>query len=137
MPTKIYTARSTSIPGYRPGRPKAEEAGDFICSYEVWCDSSDELEQDLAAVIERDLPSYETITPGSPLGDRNKVLAIHVAIVGGVPSNVIGRPDPESEFAAVQVRVRVARGGQFYKVARIRAYAVRNLISGLDNSTIP
>ena len=135
--TRVYTARSVTIPSYRPGKPDAEESGEFVCSYEFWVDSVDNLESDLAATIERDLPSYETLTPGSPLGERDKILAVHVAIVAGLPSFVIGRVLPESEFAVIEVRVRVARVRQFYEDARNRAYGVRNLISGLDGTVIP
>ena len=137
MATEVFTARSTGIPAFVPGKPKAEESGYFVCPYELWVDSASELEDDLAATIARDLPNVETLTHGSPIGDLDRILAVHVAIVAGVPSNVIGKQDPESEFASLQASVRVARGGQFYKEARARAYQVRDLICRLDHSVIP
>ena len=137
MATEVFTARSTGIPVYVPGKPKADEAGFFVCPYELWVDSASELEDDLAAIIARDLPSVETLTHGSPLGDLDRILAVHVAIVAGVPSNVIGKADPESEFASIRASVRGSRGGQFYKEARARSYAVLDLICSLDHSVIP
>lgn len=139
--TTIYAAMSLGIPFYlRPtsqSRSRTDEPGDVVCSYEVWCDSSDTLETDIAAHVEVNIGNGVAYTPDVPPGDADKLLAATVRKYAGVPAFFVGKAQPESEHARIQVAVRVGRAGAEYAEANRYASAILALLNASDDVSVP
>ena len=138
--TVVYSAMSIGVPFYlQPSsqRSRTDEPGDVVCNYEIWCDSSATLESDIAEHIEDNIEDGIAYTPGVSPGDADRMLAATVRKYGGIPEFVVGKAQPESEYARVQVAVRCGRAGAEYDEANRYANAILRLLCDSDDTRIP
>ena len=139
--TDVYSAMSLGVPFYLPGtrvgRVRTDEPGDVVCNFEVWCNSSASIEDDIASHVEANIDNGVAHTPGVPLGDADKLLAATIRTYAGVPEFVIGKAQPDSEYVRVQVAVRCGRAGAEYGEAKRYASAILALLNASDGVTIP